>query len=74
MYQYVLDLVRGMELRYGLAFYHSIKVRTSPSLIGPLTFLMIKRFWSSRNFTLACVTCPLDPVLPITFTTTACFI
>ena len=33
------------------------------SLTGPLTFLMMKRFWSSRNFTLTWVTCPLDPVL-----------
>ena len=46
----------------------------SPSLTGPLTFLMMKRFWSSMNLTLTWVTCPRDPVLPIIFTTTACLI
>lgn len=51
----------------------SSKVRISPSLTGPLTFLMMNRFWSSTNFTLTWVTCPLDPVRPMTFTTTACF-
>lgn len=52
----------------------SSRVRTSPSLTGPLTFLMMKRFWSSMNLTLTWVTCPLDPVRPITFTTIACLI
>ena len=51
----------------------SSKVRMSPSLTGPLTFLIMNRFWSSRNLTLTWVTWPLDPVRPITFTTTACF-
>ncbi|KAJ6756213.1 hypothetical protein OIU79_028589 [Salix purpurea] len=52
----------------------SSKVRTSPSLTGPFTFLMMNRFGSSRNLTRTCVTCPLDPVLPIIFITTACLI
>lgn len=29
----------------------------SPSRTGPLTFLIINRFWSSRNLTRTCVTC-----------------
>ena len=51
----------------------SSRVRISPSLTGPFTFLMMNLFWSSRNLTRTWVTWPLDPVLPITFTTTACF-
>lgn len=52
----------------------SSRVRTSPSLTGPLTFLIMKRFWSSINLTLTWVTWPRDPVLPMTFTTIACLI
>ena len=41
-------------------------------LSGPaLTLRMIWRFWSSRNFTRTWVTCPRDPVRPITFITIA---
>ncbi|KAG6553091.1 hypothetical protein Mapa_005428 [Marchantia paleacea] len=51
----------------------SSRVRMSPSRTGPLTFLMMRRFWSSKNFTRTWVTCPLDPVRPITFITIASF-
>lgn len=51
----------------------SSRVRMSPSRTGPLTFLMIRRFWSSKNFTRTWVTCPLDPVRPMTFITIASF-
>ena len=46
---------------------------SSPSRTGPLTFLMIRRIWSSRNLTLTWVTWPLLPVRPMTFTTMASF-
>lgn len=51
----------------------SSSVRMSPTRTGPLTFLVIWRFVSSINWTLTWVTCPLDPVLPITFITVAFF-
>ena len=51
----------------------SSRARMSPSLTGPLTFLVICRLLSSINCTLTWVTCPLDPVLPIIFITVAYF-
>ena len=51
----------------------SRRVRISPSLTGPLTLRMMRRFWSSRNLTRTWVTCPRDPVLPMTLTTIASF-
>lgn len=49
----------------------SSSVRMSPSLTGPLTFLMIDRFESSKKSTLTCVHCPCDPVRPNNFVTLA---
>lgn len=40
----------------------SRRVRMSPSRTGPLTLRMMRRFWSSKNLTRTCVTCPRDPV------------
>lgn len=51
----------------------SRRVRISPSLTGPFTLRMMRRFWSSRNLTRTWVTCPRDPVLPMTLTTIASF-
>lgn len=52
----------------------SMRVRMSPSRTGPLTLRMMRRFWSSRNLTRTWVTCPRDPVLPMTFMTMASLI
>ena len=41
---------------------HSIREMTSPSRMGPLTFLMMERLGSSRNSTRTCVTLPVWPV------------
>ena len=51
----------------------SIKTKISPSLTGPLTFLIKVRDLSSINSTFTCVTPPRDPVLPIILETLANF-
>lgn len=65
------DIFRKYHLSLLASLSDSKRVRMSPSLTGPLTFLIIDRFESSKKSTLTCVHCPCDPVRPNNFVTLA---